>query len=475
MLHSSFRSLTLLALLPLATPLGCGSTDTDSNGDVKSGKCVHQPGAVSGLDWSLVCGGPIDEYFPSVAALDDSVLLGFQLGNAGEPPGAAGLDLGGGAEINSGAGDILVGAFDDKGSYRWSQQWGDTNQQSVQGLANLGGGRFALHGLFCESLAFGEVSLPAPKDADDCPTFLAVLEGKGEHFSHRVFTVGAPDAFVSIRGITGGPGGEIAIAGQFRETVDLGGGEVIAKGLYDGFVAVYEADGALRFARVLGGTGGDQFGNAAAFAEGGALAVAGQYDGTLDVGDGAPLTGSGPFLVALSASGEVLSKLGATGDQSPQYGTAVAKAPDGDTILGGEFLGTINLGGEDLVNLDQEQIEETNYDLFVARFDPQGAHRWSVRLGDTQNDDLLGVHVDSKGRTLAVWGGETSGLRVTAIDAAGSVTELFVSTVRTAQSVSFAADGSIYVAGYSEAAVDFGAGAVDNAGGNDVWLARLLP
>src|SRR5690349_7873649 len=135
-MHPCFRSLTPFALLVLAASLGCetaatggcetagapgcGTTATESGAD--GGKCVHQAGAVPGLDWSLVCGTPAEEYPATVAALDDGVLFGFTFGN--EQPSTVSLDLGGGAMTPFGDGDIVVGSFDKAGSHRWSHQWG---------------------------------------------------------------------------------------------------------------------------------------------------------------------------------------------------------------------------------------------------------------------------------------------------------------------------------------------------------------
>lgn len=471
--HPSLSYL-LPSLLLVSVSLGCGQTDTDP--PIETGTCTRQDGAVAGVEWSLVCGTSLDEYFATATALDDGVLFTLLLGDAGAPAGAATLDLGGGnAEPNFGGGDIVAGAFDSAGAFLWSRQWGDAEPQVSYGAAHLGGGRFAIHGSYRGALTLGGTALPAPASPDADNTFIAVMEGTGEHVAHRIFPVGSDTAHISILHLAAGPGGKMAITGQFREAVDFGGGMVTAEGLYDGFAAVYEDDAALSFAHPLTGVSGDEVGQSADFAESGELWVTGSFSGELDVGDGAPLTGSGPFWAAFAPNGDAISKQGVPGSQGPQYGTAVLSAPDGDTIVGGIFLGTINLGGQDLANLDQEQIEDTNYDLFVARTDPQGGHRWSVRLGDLGDDRLLGVHVDESDQTLVVWGGETSGLRVTSIDAMGQETELFVSPVLGAGSASFAADGSIYVAGDTRDGVDFGAGAVPSAGAIDAWLVRLRP
>lgn len=454
---------------------GATGTDTSTTSDPVAGTCVQQAGATPGLTWSLICGSTTMDYFPRVTAIDGGVLVGFDFGNGGAVPGEAALDLGGGPHINHGGGDILVGAFDASGTHLWSQQWSDPNGQFFGGLAGLTGDRFILTGAYRDTLTIDGVSFPAPTVPGDSNSFLAILQGSGKYVTHRLFPRGTVESFVSIIASAGGPSGEFAITGSFSETIDFGDGMLVAEDLSDGFVAVYEPDGSFRFVRALTGTSQGQRGDHVTFASDGSLAIAGSFFEELDVDDGQPLSGSGPFLLTLSAAGAPTFKRSFTGNTGEQYGRTIAVAANGDLILGGTFLGMINLGGDDLVNLDQDQVEETHYDVFVARFDPQGAHRWSVRLGDFEDDQVLAVGVGADDRVLAPWSGKTTGVRVTAIDELGVTSEPFAAAVSGGSSATFAADGSIYIAGSIDSDIDFGAGPVANAGATDVWLVRVTP
>lgn len=57
--------------------------------------------------------------------------------------------------------------------------------------------------------------------------------------------------------------------------------------------------------------------------------------------------------------------------------SAVAVDSAGNIVVPGSFTNTIDCGGGPLVSAG-------GYDVFVAKFDPQGNHRWSRRFGDPQ-------------------------------------------------------------------------------------------
>ena len=92
-----------------------------------------------------------------------------------------------------------------------------------------------------------------------------------------------------------------------------------------------------------------------------------------------------------------------------------------NVLLAGTFNGTLNLGGADLVSSGTE--------IFVAKLSPSGAHVWSQRFGDAAYQAAYGLAVDG--------------------------------------------NGAVIVTGRISGNVNFGGGALGNAGGIDVFVVKL--
>lgn len=88
------------------------------------------------------------------------------------------------------------------------------------------------------------------------------------------------------------------------------------------------------------------------------------------------------------------------GDTNDQTVTRVTTDHDGNVILAGSFSGHLNFGGGSLASAG-------DYDVFVAKLGPGGAHVWSKSYGDASTQTAGGVAVDSMGNVLVA--GQFSG------------------------------------------------------------------
>jgi hypothetical protein len=166
-------------------------------------------------------------------------------------------------------------------------------------------------------------------------------------------------------------GGDLVVGGYFRDRVDLGGGEVMAVGDTDGFVAGFRADGTLRWLALAAGAGGDSVSQVAVGPNDdifvtGAVGGAGRLFGAA-VDGGA---GSSVFVARLDGDGAPLwVRLGgATG----HFQAGVSLAPDGagGLFVGGDFSGVLDLGGGPMAG-------DSGTSIFVARLDGAGAPLWA--------------------------------------------------------------------------------------------------
>lgn len=210
------------------------------------------------------------------------------------------------------------------------------------------------------------------------------------------------------------------LTGEFRDTVDFGGGPLVSAGREDIFVAKYDAGGNHQWSRRFGADGDDSGLHLDVGASGEAI-VTGYFHYTVDFGGG-PLVSAGTdiFLAKYEADGthEWSHRFG--GGQTA-VGLQVATDASGNLTITGYFQGTVDFGGGALVSAGRG-------DVFIARYDARGVHRWSQRFGSNLDD----------------WG----------------------------QAVTVNASGSSIVSGFFKNTVDFGGGPLVSAGENDVFLAK---
>ena len=115
-------------------------------------------------------------------------------------------------------------------------------------------------------------------------------------------------------------------------------------------------------------------------------------------------------------------KLGAASDQQAN---AIARDAQGNSIVAGRFAGTFTFAGNPLASAG-------GYDVFVAKLDPTGAALWAHRFGDA-----------------AIY--------------------------QEATDVATDAQGNIFLTGYFEGTITFGATALTSAGATDTFLVKLSP
>lgn len=168
------------------------------------------------------------------------------------------------------------------------------------------------------------------------------------------------------------------VSGAFRETVAFEGGPTLqGAGDNDSYVARYDGDGTVMWAKAFGGPGSDGIYRVATDPAGNVYVVGvGSGVFTLDGGD-----------TELRAEGErsaVLFSYAPNGDlrwsrvfgKGAPLALMVAVAPNGDVIVTGDLEGAVDFDGDQEVDLPAPN----DRDGFVARFDSDGAFlgAWAV-------------------------------------------------------------------------------------------------
>lgn len=164
------------------------------------------------------------------------------------------------------------------------------------------------------------------------------------------------------------------------------------------------------------------------------------------------------------------------GDIKAQIGKAVAVDGAGNVVMCGVTLGAIDLGGGPL----------GSEGMFLGKFDPQGNHLWSKRLGNNCHDVVIddAGHVIVTGKTAPtdLGGGPIAGNFVAKFDANGNHlwskgTGHYANDEVTTTYDAVAVDpaGNVVITGSLYGTVDFGGGPLASGFFHDIFAAKYDP
>ncbi|WP_437940317.1 hypothetical protein [Sorangium sp. So ce341] len=318
------------------------------------------------------------------------------------------VDLGGGPITAADGGHIFLLKLDGAGTYLWSKQFiGDVADgvvNTVEDAVITPSGDVILVGTYKRSIDFGGGRLaetPGDTWAESHNGYLVRLDGSGNHlFSRRLSEATAKVGSETPSSVAIDGSGNIVVNGEFTETLDLGAVPLVAAGDSDDFIAKFSPTGDHLWSKRFGGV-------SIAVAMDGAdnLVLAGYAGDAVDLGGGALPGEEGVFVAKLDRDGNHLwsKRLGATGSADLRAGPALDAA--GNILFAGNVYDTVDFGGGPLVS--PRPAPSTDDDIFLVKLDPGGAHLWSLRFGDTEDQMLHALAVDGAGN--AVFAGSFSG------------------------------------------------------------------
>jgi len=139
----------------------------------------------------------------------------------------------------------------------------------------------------------------------------------------------------------------------------------------------------------------------------GTIALADRYFGEPDFGGGPLLSDNDDdvyFALLDPDGGHLVSQQFKTLDGGEVKDIALAFDAEGNVFFAGSFSGTLELGGDPLVaefGIDGvADIVWFTYDVFLAKFGPDGEHLWSRRFGDEYTQEGLDLAVTPAGRVV---------------------------------------------------------------------------
>lgn len=341
-----------------------GDEDCDGHARADLIAVTEHPGKLSGIqsmtvdpDGNLVIGGFFDPSINFGPSPTDALIAGQEQ-------------------------DFFVAKFDATGGFRWSKRFGDATNEIILQAVTTPDKRVWLFGIFKDPITFGATTLHATNNS---AFFIAQLDENGVPLQARAIDK-RPEGFVGLAAL---PNGDVAIAGVYDSSIDLGSGAPLTSDALGSFVArIRSSNLATVWAKSLtdfqGSTPGDQVVRALASDAGGNVVAIGSFTGSFYAGNDAAIGDGGTdgFALRLTADGDetALLHIGGAGDVAPE---ALAVDPLGNIAITGSFVGAARLA-------DSSNIPATltaaggaaDSDLFVWKVSAGGAHIWSQRLGD---------------------------------------------------------------------------------------------
>jgi hypothetical protein len=285
--------------------------------------------------WSRRHGGSVSSTFGYAIAADAS-------GNivvAGHFTGA--ISLGGGELTSAGRKDIFVVMYDANGVHQWSKKFGGSLDDSAWGIDIDAAGNVVMTGEFRSSINFGGTTLVSAGISD---IFLVRFSSTGAHQWSERFGGSGQDYG---RAVAVDAAGNVCSTGQFWGTLDFGGGPLTSAGSSDIYLAKHDTNGAHAWSKRFGSSSPWEIGNAVATDGAGNVALTGQFRGTVDFGGGEVTSANiqDAFVAEYDADGEYQWSRALTGPGDGESGFGIGQDAAGDVFVAGAFQQTVDFGG----------------------------------------------------------------------------------------------------------------------------------
>ena len=358
--------------------------------------------------------------------------------------------------------------------FYWTRQSVSSLYDWANGVACDGGGNVYVAGYFRGHIDLGSTNLPATGGSRS-EFLLAKYDRDGSNIWARRGTGNNGEEATAVALDFAG---NVFIAGILRGTMNLGGVNLVSAGADDIFLAKFDADGNVLWARRAGGSGYDQ-GNGVAADAAGNVYVTGWFSGYADF-DGIGLNSSGPndaFIAKYGASGALLW-VRAVGGSLSGLANDVALGLDGGPLITGHFGGTATIGSTTLTS-------RGDTDVFVAKWNSSGDPLWAVSGGSTNADLGNDIAVDGTGNACvigkvggaALFGSEnisSSGVFLAKYDTNGDLSWVAHAGASSTMGIDIACDSNneIYATGYFDGTVTFGMTNLVSMGNIDAFVVK---
>ena len=384
---------------------------------------------------------------------------------------------------------IGVTGFAQAPVWLWAKSAGEAHDDYANSIAVDSSGNTYVTGYFASStITFGTTTLLNMSTPPDLDIFLTKYDANG----NVIWAKSAGSIHDDVaHSISLDASGNIYIAGEFAgPTLTIDTITLTDSSYSDIFIAKFNADGNVLWAKSIGGTH-DDWANSIAVDPSGNFYIVGWYDSpTLSFGS-TTLTSAGSeeiYLAKFDTNGNPIWAKSATGT-AWDCANSVAIDSYGNVFFSGGFeSSTLNFGSTTLTNVGGE-------DIFLAKYDSSGNIIWAKGIGGTSGRNANSVAMDALGNvslsgtfyspTISI--GATT---LTNADNTSNTADLFLAKFNTggnalwakraggtdsdwSNSITIDPSGNIYMTGgFASPSLTFGSTTLTNTGYYNIFLTK---
>ena len=366
------------------------------------------------LAWARQAGGTSEDNGRGVTALSDNstVVTGGFKDSATFGPGEPNETV----LTSAGSSDIFIARYNPDGTLAWAKRAGGADYfmagDTGYGITTLTDNSTVVTGVFCVSATFGpgEPNETVLTSAGSSDIFIARYNPDGTlAWAKRAGGVSPYVGFDEGFGIMTLSDNSTVVTGWFCASATFGPGEpnqtvLDSDGNYDIFVARYNTDGTLAWAKRAGGSMEDNSNVVTTLSDNSAV-VTGYFCESATFGLGelnqTVLTSAGGrdiFIARYNPDG-TLAWAKRAGGVSHDNASGITTLSDNSTVVTGWFCvsATFGPGEPNQTVLDSDG----NYDIFIARYKTDGTLIWAKQAGGASYDWGHGITTLSDNSTVA--------------------------------------------------------------------------
>jgi hypothetical protein len=296
---------------------------------------------------------------------------------------------------NAGIGDIFLAKYDASGNVLWAKSAGGTKYDFTRSIAVDSIGNVYLTGYFYSSIInFDTIVLTKSDTNNTSDIFLSKYDASGNVLWAKV--LGGVN-YDEANSVAADASGNIYLSGCFSESfinIDSITLTNDSTGLYDIFIAKYNTDGNVLWAKSINGKDNDESYSVTVDASGNSFIVGSYFSSILSFDSTIISNVHAPygdiFLAKYDTYGNVLWAKSAVGTEN-DFANSVAVDASGDSYVAGFFDSpTLTFDPITLINLDYRN-------LFIAKYDANGNVLWAKSTGGPHWDYAYSVAADSSG------------------------------------------------------------------------------
>ena len=438
--------------------------------------------------WAKSAGGTWDDRGNSIAT--DASGNVFMTGSFSSPT----ITFGTTTLTNNGNNDIFIVKYDANGNALWAKSAGGADNEWGYSVATDAAGNTYITGAFASStITFGATTLTNSSSVGNSDIFIVKYDANG----NALWAKSAGGTWDDVgNSIATDAAGNAYITGGFSSpAITFGTTTLTNSGDYDIFIAKYDTNGNVIWAKSAGGTDADGGIGIVTDVAGNAY-ITGEFASSTITFGATTLTNSSSvgnsdiFIVKYDANGNALWAKSA-GGADYEWGCSVATDAAGNAYITGAFYSsTITFGTTSLTNYGIGNI-------FIAKYDSNGNVLWAKSVGGPVDDWGNSIATDASGNVFMTgsFSSPTITFGATTLTNSSSVSNYDIFIVKydangnviwaksaggwySAGSNSIATDaaGNAYITGtFTSPAITFGATTLTNNGNENIFIAKVEP